>query len=278
MKPRKLFATLAVLVLATPAAAEPMRLAQAGASELLPPHEIITIIQSTGFDPIGQPIRRGPNYTLRAIDEYDREVNLVVSARSGEVISVKPIAVTSRMPPPPPRGDAMGPYEQAPPGYIPAPGSRGVYSAGPPIIDEDDQPPVYAPRPPAPVPGALPRSGYAARPLPAEAMPPDEADGPPPPSEPRVITSTAPDRDRVQGGALPPPPERFPQRAVAPPQGKPKPPVKRAAAVPHQAPLPKPKPQAKRDAALPSPPPAIEKAAPPSPAPEENTPADPVPN
>jgi hypothetical protein len=275
VKQRMLFATLAVMALASPVLAEPIRLAQAGASELLPPHEIITIIQSTGFDPIGQPIRRGPNYVLRAIDEYDREVNLVVSARSGEVLSVKPIATASRMPPPR-DGATIGPYGQTPPGYIPPPGSRGVYSAGPPIIDEDDEPPVYAPRPPAPVPGALPRSGYAARPPAAGAMPPDEADGPPPTSEPRVITSTEPDRNRVQGGALPPPPERFPQRAVAPPPGKPKPPVKRAAAVPQQAPLPRPKPQAKGDAALP-PSPAMEMAPPPPPAPESK-PADSVPN
>ncbi len=111
-----------------------------------------------------------------------------------------PIATASRMPPPR-DGATMGPYGRTPPGYIPPPGSRGVYGAGPPIIDEDDEPPVYAPRPPAPVPGALPRSGYAARPPAAGAMPPDEADGPPPTSEPRVITSTEPDRNRVQGGA-----------------------------------------------------------------------------
>ena len=58
--------------------------------------------------------------------------------------------------------------------------------------------------------------------------------------------------------------------------GKPKPPVKRAAAVPQQAPLPRPKPQAKGDAALP-PSPAMEMAPPPPPAPESK-PADSVPN
>ena len=66
----------------------------------LPPHEILTILRSTGLDPLGQPVRRGPNYVLRAIDERDREVSVVVSARSGDVLSVTPVQTASRMPPP----------------------------------------------------------------------------------------------------------------------------------------------------------------------------------
>jgi hypothetical protein len=44
-----------------------------------------------------------------------------------------------------------------------------------------------------------------------------------------------------QDGMLPPPPERFPQRAL-PPAAKPAPPKRAAAAPPKQAPLPKPRP------------------------------------
>ena len=91
----------------------------AGPAAALPPHEILTILRSTGFDPLGQPVRRGPNYVLRAIDDNDREVRVVVSARSGDVLSVTPMQTASRMPPP--RGGiTMGPYERMPPGYVPS--------------------------------------------------------------------------------------------------------------------------------------------------------------
>jgi hypothetical protein len=105
-------------------------------------------------------------------------------------------------------------------------------------------------------------------------VPPDNAEGPQPSA--RVVTSAEPDQDRVESGALPPPPERFPQRAVAP-AAKPKPPVKRAAATPKQAPLPRPKPPAAKVEAAPQPPEETEKTPPPPMAPETK-PADPVPN
>lgn len=276
MKQRLLFATLAVLTWPTLGSAEPVRLVQGG-SELLPPHEIITIVRSTGFDPLGQPVRRGQNYVLRAIDEYDREVDLLVSARSGELLSVHPVSVASRTPPGPRAGGTVGPNERMPPGYVPPP---SAYRGGPPIIDEDDdeEPAIAAPRPPASVPGAAPpRTAYPAQPPAAGALPPRNASGPRPSPEPRVITSTEPDQDGTQSGALPPPPERFPQRLATPPV-KPKPPAKRTAAVPKQAPLPKPKPQASKvEVAAPPPPePAVEKASPAAPAPESRP--DPVPN
>jgi hypothetical protein len=82
-------------------------------------------------------------------------------------------------------------------------------------------------------------------------MQPDDDNDVSPPSVPNVIRAD-PDRS----GMLPPPPERFPQRAAPPAQPKP---VKRAAAAPpKQAPLPKPKPAATSDVA----PPAAPQAAP----------------
>src|SRR4029079_9168299 len=87
------------------------------------PYKILRILRSTGLDPLGQPVRRGPNYVLRAIDDSDREVRVVVSARSGGVQSVTPIQTASRVPP----GGSMGPYERMPPGYIPP----GAYRSGP---------------------------------------------------------------------------------------------------------------------------------------------------
>src|SRR5689334_24283415 len=94
-----LFATLAVLVLLAPAAAEPLRLAQARGPELLPPHEVLTIVRSTGFDPLDRPVRRGPNYVMHAVDEQDREVTLLINGRSGRIISVTPFTTASQMPP-----------------------------------------------------------------------------------------------------------------------------------------------------------------------------------
>ena len=214
----------------------------------LPPHEILSILRSTGLDPLGQPVRRGPNYVLRAIDDNDREVRVVVSARSGDVLSVTPVQTASRMPPP--RGGVtMGPYERMPPGYVPSDADRSAppagYRAGAPVDDETTMSRVgydnpNAPRPPAPMPGALPpsRSSNAA-PLPrGGAMPRERDDDVSSLSEPNVITAD-PDRS----GMLPPPPERFPQRAA--PAAPPKPVKRAAAAPPKQAPLPKPKPAAK---------------------------------
>lgn len=268
MKHRMLFAALAVLALSAPAAAEPLRLAQAGTPGFLVPRQVIAIVRSTGFDPLDRPMRRGPHYLVRAIDNRDREVTVVVSGLSGEIVSVTPATIGSQMPP---RG-AVGRYERTPPGYGPQPGSRGVYSAGEPV-GGDDPSSVYAPRPPAPVPGVLPRSNTASMP-PGEVNDDDEDSLPPAPSSPRVITSTAPDqyRDRGQNGALPPPPERFPKRAAMPsqvqPPANPKPPVKRAA-LPKQTPLPKPKPQAEAKAE--AVPPSLVEQALPAAAPEDKS-------
>jgi hypothetical protein len=240
VKQRTIYAALAVLALAGPAAAQGF---EPGA---LPPYEIVTILRSTGLDPLGQPVRRGPHYVMRALDRTDREVRVVIAAHSGDIVSVTPVAGAPQMPP---RGGVtMGGYERMPPGYIPP-------RNGAPVIDDDDDEPVSynnptAPRPPGALPGApLPRSSSATRPPPrGGAMQPDDDDASPR-SGPNVSTA---DPDR--GGVLPPPPERFPQRVAPPSQPKPKP-VTRAAAAPppqasppKQAPLPKPKPAAKVDA------------------------------
>ena len=241
MKRKMIYAALAVLALSAPAAAQ--NYGPGG----LPPHEILTILRSTGLDPLGQPVRRGPNYVLRAVDERDREVSVVVSARSGDVLSVTPVQTASRMPPQ--RGGlSWGPYERMPPGYLPPGGYRG----GSLVDDEDeDDEPIsgnpYPPRPPSALPGAPPMRSSNAAPLSPRSGVIERRDAPPL-SEPNVITAD-PDRS----GMLPPPPERFPQRAA--PAAPPKPVKRAAAAPPKQAPLPKPKPAAKVDA-------------PPAPAPE----------
>ena len=83
-------------------------------------------------------------------------------------------------------------------------------------------------------------------------------------SEPNVITAD-PDRS----GTLPPPPERFPQRAAP---AAPKPMKRTAAAPPKQAPLPKPKPAAKADAPPAAAPEAQPQSSQPAPATTDETP------
>ena len=160
MKRKMIYAALAVLALSAPAAA------QGYGPGGLPPHEILTILRSTGLDPLGQPMRRGPNYVLRAIDERDREVSVVVSARSGDVLSVTPVQTASRMPPP--RGGlTLGPLRADAAGLC---RRRAGYRAGSPVDDDDDEPSIVenpnAPRPPVSMPGAPPMRSSNAAPLP----------------------------------------------------------------------------------------------------------------
>jgi hypothetical protein len=237
MKRTTILAALAALTMASPAKAEPLRLAQAVGPGLLPPYEVMTIVRSTGLDPLGSPMLRGPNYVLRAIDRRDREVRVVVNARSGDIVRVVPMDTASRAAPPP--SYTLGPYERMdgpppPPGYV-APEPR-VYGAAPPVVDdEEDLPAADAPRPPAGVPDVP--SARGAGPSSANQDIARRELGPP--SEPHVITAIEPG----QKGLLPPPPERFPQRVAPGAVAKPKPQIKREAAVmPKEPPLPRPRP------------------------------------
>jgi hypothetical protein len=273
VKRQSIYAALAVLALATPAAAQNYP-AQAYPAGGLAPREVFSILRSTGLDPLGPPMRRGPNYVLRAVDENDREVRVVVNARSGDVLSVTPVQIASRMPPT--RGGVtMGPYERMPPGYVPSDADRSAppagYRPGAPVADDEDDEVGYnnpnVPRPPGQMPGAQPpsRSSNAAPPPRGGAMPRERDEDISSLSEPNVITAD-PDRS----GMLPPPPERFPQRAA--PAAPPKPMKRTAAAPPKQAPLPKPKPAAKTDAPPAPAPQAQPQSAQPSAAPAEETP------
>ena len=133
-------------------------------------------------------------------------------------------------------------------GYIAPP---GVYEAGPPVVYEGDRPVIYERRPLEPIPNAPPRNARA----------PDAADPQLPESSPIMR------EERGNHGLLPPPPERFPQRAAPPPAPKPaaKPaPVKRAAAAPPATPpLPKPRPATEAAKSAPAASPPADAASPP---------------
>ncbi len=221
MKQKLLYAVL-LLTLASPAAAEPIRVAQAS-PPALPPHEVLTIIRSTGLHPLDRPVRRGPTYVLRAMEGRE-EVRVVVDAWDGSILSVRPM-MTARASRPIEPLDPDEPYERlSPPGAIylpPDAASRGVYRSGPPIY-ETEPPAIYGSRP-------------AGRPLSAREIDRD----PESLSDPQVI----PAPDGSETGMLPPPPARFPQRAAPAPEPKAKPAPRRAASnVPASPPLPKPRP------------------------------------
>ena len=236
MKQQIAFAVLAALTLAAPAVAEPMRPVQSAAPGVLPPYEIMTIIRSTGFDPLDRAVRRGSHYVVHAIGNDGREVRVLVDARSGRIVSLTPVETASRLPP----RTILEEDEPMPmPGYLP-PGRPGPYEMAPPavyrgerrVIYEEEPPAIY---PPAEVPMAPPPSRGTT--LPSRSAPPPARADAPAVSEPQVITAIEPGR----AGLLPPPPERFPNRAPAT-AAKAKP-VKRAvAALPKQPPLPKPRP------------------------------------
>ncbi len=86
-----------------PAAADLVRIAQVQ----LPPYEIMTIIRSTGLEPLSRPVRRGSAYVLRAIDGLGEEVHVVVDAQRGQILSVQPVVPVA------------APY--GPPRYVPGP-------------------------------------------------------------------------------------------------------------------------------------------------------------
>lgn len=63
--------------------------ASAGA---LPPYEVLTIVRSSGFYPVGRPLRVGAVYQIAAIDPYEMNVRLLVDARSGQILAVRDFA------------------------------------------------------------------------------------------------------------------------------------------------------------------------------------------
>lgn len=87
-------AAFSTIVVSGPAAAEPLRVAQAVVGGL-PPYEMIAITRSIGLRPLGRPLRQGPHYVLRALDHRGEERRVVIDARYGEVISAVPVV---RMP------------------------------------------------------------------------------------------------------------------------------------------------------------------------------------
>ena len=135
-----------------PASAEPARPMFAG--DLLTPPQAADVVRSMGFTPTGTPVRQGLVYVVRAVGPRGRPMRVVVDARFGDVLSVRPVAT-------------LGAPYPVPPGRI----------AVRPLPYEHDRPwlgPQF--RPPAPIgrsdaPPPVPR----ARPAPDAAKPPQQS-------------------------------------------------------------------------------------------------------
>ena len=55
---------------------------------LLPPDAINTIVRAAGFFPLTDPQQKGTMYVLRALDQRDVQMRVVVDARSGAITTV----------------------------------------------------------------------------------------------------------------------------------------------------------------------------------------------
>lgn len=103
----------------------------------MPPHEVVALVRSTGLEPVGRPIRRGPAYVQHAVNPAGREVRVIIDARLRRVARVV----------------MLGPARAA----------------------AADVPPLPAPygRPPADIAGVPDGNGPAAR---VGGLPPDDAE------------------------------------------------------------------------------------------------------
>jgi len=199
----------APLAWAGEASAEPAGAVQSAAADGLPPHEILAMVRSSGFDPVSRPVRSGRTFSLRAFDRYDLELNLVVDARTGRVLSANEVAAprdAARRGPMPaydPRdapvyGRIFGPPEAGfgsprPPGNVPSVPSVQSVPSAPSVANVKPQEKAAARTPlPRPRPYVVEATGSV----------PVAADAPALQTNPAPATETAP---KPNGGALMPP-------------------------------------------------------------------------
>lgn len=111
MKKALLFAALSAALVVSAATiaqaqglspAAPQARPQGLAADLLPPHEVTTVLASLGMRPLSRPIWRGDRYLVFAVDRHGREVRVVLDAHNGQVLAVRPSM----------RGFAQGGYPQ----------------------------------------------------------------------------------------------------------------------------------------------------------------------
>lgn len=88
-------------------------------ADALPPFEVMAIVRSAGMDPLHRPVWKGGYYVLRAVNPYGEEVRVIIDAREGRIVSIRP--------------SGSQPLDVA------RPGPRGAY----PVPDYDDDGEFY---------------------------------------------------------------------------------------------------------------------------------------
>lgn len=129
---------------------------------VLPPYQVVTVLRSTGYSPLGPVTRRGWIYTLAALDPNGDDGRLIIDARTGRIMRFIPaMSVDERL------GDRMT-MAYGPPGPPPAQDIRYDTRRGS-LLDMR-----RTPRPPVAVPNTAQRTvpkvanrGPASPPLPA---------------------------------------------------------------------------------------------------------------
>jgi hypothetical protein len=194
--------------------------------EMMPPHEVRTIVRSTGLTPAGPPVRRGAMYIQPALDPYGRPMRVVVDADAGAVVSIRPapaLGAGAHPSGPYPRYGALPPRDfddddedLVPPRPIPnvrAPlsGERTA-TRNPPTTPVPRPRPVTAPRDPA---VAAVKPTAPAEPVP-EAKPEAPATAAPVPPEPAVAAAKPTTPDPATTGSVPQRPTPETPAATAP--------------------------------------------------------------
>jgi hypothetical protein len=113
-KGRVLLLALALLVSAPIAGAEErLPVAPDVPPGSLAAQEILSRIRSGGFDPVGQPVRRGPRYEVAAVDPYELDVRLIVDAQTGQILAVRHDPELEYEPPVAGRSYAQWPFRRS---------------------------------------------------------------------------------------------------------------------------------------------------------------------
>lgn len=197
----------AVLMVATmaPADAQVVRIPQAAPDQVLPAYEVVTIVRSTGLDPLEAPVRYGVTYRLRAVDRAGRDLNVVVDARYGDILLVEramggPYPERRRIVGIPPDYDDPRLYDRPPEVYSnTSPYPRAVKPVPAPrvaTVPADKRPPLPKPRPETvavqPAPSAATSPAAAVQTPPAQDAPTKWQDEPAPTPAPAAAAPAAP--------------------------------------------------------------------------------------
>ncbi|MGO4712366.1 hypothetical protein [Bradyrhizobium sp. 2TAF24] len=153
--------------------------------EAVPPYEVVRIIQSRGFEPLGPPLRRRLVYTIAALNPDGDDGRVVLDARTGRIMRFLPAEISEAE-------------------------LRGAY--GPPGLPTRLQPQkadVRTLRPPLPVPKVASRTPQAP-PAAAKPEPGPAAASEPRAAEPRTVGTAPPTQ---QAAAQPKPADPKPAAA-----------------------------------------------------------------